>query len=95
MSRSHLPPTPLRFCLQRLLWALRAVVSSALAWSGTALGASTPAATLSGAGSTFDQPFFARAFYQYRQLSEVGPTGRLFTEPESAAAEAHLSGRHG
>jgi len=30
---------------------------------------STPQADLTGAGSTFDQPFFTRAFYQYNQLN--------------------------
>jgi phosphate transport system substrate-binding protein len=30
---------------------------------------STPQADLNGAGSTFDQPFFTRAFYQYNQLN--------------------------
>src|SRR5207253_4944542 len=29
----------------------------------------TPAASLTGAGSTFDQPFFTRAFFTYNQLN--------------------------
>ena len=63
--RSH-PHAPLWRCVASL--GVSAVVAAAVLANGGVARAATRAtsgASLSGAGSTFDQPFFARAFYQY------------------------------
>jgi phosphate transport system substrate-binding protein len=79
MSLTHLD----RFNLRRKGFLLRAGSTIALAaivgassMTGVAVAAtsgtndlSTPKANLTGAGSTFDQPFFTRAFYDYYGLN--------------------------
>src|SRR5437868_1177993 len=68
-------PNPMRFALGGLaVLLLAACGSGGTAATTTPTGTSdadltTPAASLTGAGSTFDQPFFTRAFFVYNQLN--------------------------
>src|SRR5438105_3438228 len=68
-------PNPMRFALGGLaVLLLAACGSGGTAATTTPTGTqdadlTTPAASLTGAGSTFDQPFFTRAFFTYNQLN--------------------------
>src|SRR5438270_4607331 len=68
-------PNPMRFALGGLaVLLLAACGSGGTAATTTPTGTqdadlTTPAASLTGAGSTFDQPFFTRAFFTYNQVN--------------------------
>ena len=68
-------PNPMKFALGGLaVLLLAACGSGGTAATTTPTGTTdadltTPAASLTGAGSTFDQPFFTRAFFTYNQVN--------------------------